>query len=978
MTHGRSGDRPHHKDPTMPTDRKSMRSRRPIHRSRLIAELLETRQLLAVIMVNSSGDADGADGSDTLSLRQAIEVSNGTLAISSLTPTQASLVVGALSSPNTIDFAIPGTGPFTIMPGTALPTITSPVVIDGYSEPGAHPNTNGPGQGKNTVIQIEIDGANAPAGANGLDVQAGDSIVQGLAIGGFTVSNASGSPVGGDGILLEMQTGDLIQGDFIGTNTTGESPLPNAVGLEDTNRYEGVGHTPIPGFNTVGGTAAGDGNVISGNLGGQVDLQGEAGFFFQQDPVTDLIQGNFLGLDAAGVASLAGGGDGIYDTGGGSSTIGGTALGAGNVISGNAGDGLGIFGYIQILNGEGDKTVFASTDLVEGNRIGTNAAGLVAVPNSGDGISASGGPSTIGGTTLGAGNVISGNIGDGLGVSDGLSEGVYGYSSVLVLVEGNDIGVDLTGTASLPNEGDGVHFTNSVGSSTIGGTSLGAGNIIDFNHAAGVDIATTVSGNNSYYCPPNVSVFGNSIYANGALGIIDSSGEGSSPPTLDFVTASGTGSLITGTIAGIASQPYRIEFFSNVTPDLSGFGQGQTYLGSTLATPGAGGTASFTFTSTSPLLGQYVSATSTPFPPLPIVGGDLNGFPGDAQTSPFSKNLIGYTLPTTTVSLAGPSGVVLQGQPITLSATVASSSGGVPTGEVTFSADGVVLGSAPLGASGVAVFTADGLGPGAHAFQAAYLGDATNAPSSSNAVAVTVVAPTTTVSLLGPNRVATQGVPITFAVAVASNTGAVPTGLVAFLEDGVVLGSSPLDASGLASFVTDQLLPGPHVITAEYLGGPTIPAGLSNAVAVQVFSALAFGGPAVTSDVFSGPNAVTVTFNRGLFIGPAQDITNYKIMGPRRQAITILSAVYDPSNASVTLTTAQPLDPHKTYQLTINGQKGDRVVDVFGIALNGKTKGKPGHNYSGKIKVKKVPVEKVTHASAPKPKVHATAHKKGR
>ena len=46
----------------------------------------------------------------------------------------------------------------TIVPATPLPTISGPVTIDGYTQPGASPNTNGPGLGTNAVILIELDG----------------------------------------------------------------------------------------------------------------------------------------------------------------------------------------------------------------------------------------------------------------------------------------------------------------------------------------------------------------------------------------------------------------------------------------------------------------------------------------------------------------------------------------------------------------------------------------------------------------------------------------------------------------------------------------------------------------------------------------------------------------------------------------------------------------------------------------------------
>ncbi len=493
------------------------------------------------------------------------------------------------------------------------------------------------------------------------------------------------------------------------------------------------------------------------------------------------------------------------------------------------------------------------------------------------------------------------------------------------LIQGNLIGTDPSGTLPLGNSGDGVtlpqngfrafadplpststaNLTNSVFTfgDTIGGTAAGAGNVIADNRGDGVSISVTF---NAYYSISGFhgnemlnligyqqdpgsgqanTISGNSIFANGGLGIrlltaaevagsdspilpppmgTPAGANGLLPaPTLAFAISSGSGTMISGTVAAAPSQTLIVELFG----DPAGTGQGQTYLGSVPVTTDATGRGVFTFTSPSVVASPNVTATAT----------DPSG-----NTSEFARDVPGVTLPTTSVTL------------------------------------------------------------------------------------------------LGPNRVATQGQPIAFTVAVASNVTGPLAGPVEFFEDGVPLGSAPLGANGLVTFITDQLLPGPHVITASYTGDATHPASTpSNAVAVAVFNATAFGGPAVTSDVFSGTHAVTVTFNRGLFIGPAQDVANYKLVGPHDQKVAILAAVYNPANASVTLTTLEELDPHESYELTINGQTGDRVVDVFGIALNGKAKGKPGHDYSGKVAVKKAPVVKVAHPKAPKPKAHATAHKKG-
>ncbi len=396
--------------------------------TRPLAEVLEDRQLLAVITVNSVGDADGADGSETLSLRQAIEVSNGTLAVSSLTAAQQSLVDGGLSTPNTIDFALPGTGPFTIMPTSPLPSITSAAVIDGYSQPGASPNTNGPGQGKNTVLEIELDGVQAGGGATGLNLVFGFSTVEGLAIGGFGV-----------GLLTETgnpsinSTNNLVEGNFIGTDVTGTKPMPNGQGIA-------IILSPVAtnGEDTIGGTTAGAGNVISGNLEGGLSVSGSG------IGAGELVEGNFIGTDVTGTRAL---GNGIGIDSGQSDTIGGTTAAARNVISGN--------GYGGIFL-DGPDT------LVEGNFIGTDITGTQALPNI-DGIEVYGQSATIGGATAGAGNVISGNTGDGIGL--------FGFGNRSgELVEGNFIGTDATGTSALPNGGTGIIG----GSGTIGGTTAGA------------------------------------------------------------------------------------------------------------------------------------------------------------------------------------------------------------------------------------------------------------------------------------------------------------------------------------------------------------------------------------------------------------------------------------------------------------------------------------------------------------------------
>ena len=769
-------------------------------RGRLLAELLETRHLLSTITVTSAGDADGADGSNTLSLRQAIEVSNGTLAVSTLTPAQQGLVVGALSNPNTIDFNIPGTGPFIIEPASALPAIIAPAVVDGYSQPGARPDTNGPRQGDNAALEIELNGTLAGPGASGLDLTTGgilrlNSTVRGLAIGGFS------------GAGLSIGVGDVVEGNFIGTDITGTKALPNAIGINPTTSNYGTKAI----YDTIGGTAAGAGNIISGNAGDGLILGSDS-----------LVESNFIGTDATGARPLPNG-RGIAPTGGtsglgGNDTIGGTAAGAGNVISGNAGDGLAL----------------GPASLVEGNFIGTDVTGTRPPPNGGDGIRVSGtfadgysevsGNDTIGGTAAGAGNVISGNAGDGLAL---------GPAS---LVEGNFIGTDLVGAHSLPNGGDGIDVVppgDLPGAiDMIGGTAAGAANVIAFNGGSGVNVAGR---NLSNSLTGHATVSANAIFANKALGI-DLGGDGVTPnnpagsptgpnllqpyPVITSAIPNGLATSISATLDATPFTSYTVEFFFNSAPDPSGYGQGQAYLGTTVATTDVTGHAAFTLTVPSNLLGDVISATAT----------DPKG-----NTSEFARDVTAGPMVPSTTTLIGPSAAAVFGHAVTFAAVVASTSGVVPTGMVAFGAGGVYLGEAPLNSAGVAVFITNRLPLGSDVVEALYLGDPASSISLSNFVSVTIQPISPLTSLIGPTSPGVLGRALTFAAIVSPTVGDnTPTGTVFFAEGGTSLGEAPLDSAGVAVFITDRLPVGPNVVAAGYLGDPRNATSLSNYVLARV------------------------------------------------------------------------------------------------------------------------------------------------
>ena len=208
---------------------------------------------------------------------------------------------------------------------------------------------------------------------------------------------------------------------------------------------------------TIGGTTAAAGNLVSGNTGNGIQLDYSPG---------DLIEGNLVGTDAAGGSALPNGGDGVNVSESMMTTIGGTAAGAGNVLSGNN-EGLFLFGTIT------------TDSVVEGTLIGTNASGTAAIANDGDGIVLNNlGPgNTIGGTSAGARNVISGNLADGIQFAAASGETVIG----------NFIGTDITGKLAIGNAGVGVRLAFITPDNTIGGTAAGTGNLISGNEV-GVNI----------------------------------------------------------------------------------------------------------------------------------------------------------------------------------------------------------------------------------------------------------------------------------------------------------------------------------------------------------------------------------------------------------------------------------------------------------------------------------------------------------
>ena len=232
--------------------RSRARQERRFHRPRL--EALEARRLLTIYTVMNTDDSGAG------SLRQAIlNVNNDT-------------------SLDTIAFAIPGSGVHTISPLSDLPAITNSVLIDGYTQSGASPNTLA--SGDNAVLEIVLSGAAEGYDATfGLELSAGASTVRGLVINDFTGSGFSNSRqiFDGDGIVLDTSGGDTVAGNFIGTDVTGNTAAGNrtsGVAVESAN--DTIGGTAPAARNVIAGIAVdSDGILISGAAATGTVVQGQ-------------------------------------------------------------------------------------------------------------------------------------------------------------------------------------------------------------------------------------------------------------------------------------------------------------------------------------------------------------------------------------------------------------------------------------------------------------------------------------------------------------------------------------------------------------------------------------------------------------------------------------------------------------------------------------------------------------------------------
>ncbi len=444
-------------------------------------------------------------------------------------------------------------------------------------------------------IYLALGSDNCVVEGNYIGTDSTGSKAAGNAIAGLRMESAVnriGGTGAGDGNLISgnynsglflyglAASNNVIQGNRIGLNIAG-AVLSNA--------WYGISISNAPG--TIIGSGGTDGrNIISGNGYGGIFVSGT-------NAVGARIQGNFIGTDPTGTLSRGNGDCGIYVLFSPSNTIGGVA--AGNLISGNASDGIRI------------EEKQSRANVIQGNYVGTDVTGSNGLGNSTFGIIISNAPqTTIGGSISGAGNLISDNgrlLGDGIQVT--------GPGAIGNVIQGNWVGISADGVSALGNSAHGIEFVNTANGNLVGGNVPAADNHVAFNGLSkgGYDGIRVQVGCASNFISRN-SIFSNNVYGtNTSLGIDfgDNGVTTNNVPVLNWAT-SGAQTVMKGSIKASAKTVYRLQFYSSPSTNVAGYGEGMHYVGSQLVTNNKPGVGTFTATLTNILTaGQFVTATAT-------------------------------------------------------------------------------------------------------------------------------------------------------------------------------------------------------------------------------------------------------------------------------------------------------------------------------------------------------------------------------
>lgn len=474
---------------------------------------LPSSGIAATFVVNSTGNqSDGNIGngvcrtsstSTTCTLRAAIQEANATTAS------------------DTIAFDIGGGGPQRITLTSSLPTITRPVIVDGWTQPGFA-----------GVPLIEVRGDSGFG--DGFKVQGGNSTIRGLVINGF----------GGDGIIITINGNNVVEGCYIGTNADGSAPVPNQ---ETGIRVQSAN-------NRIGGRDVAQRNVVSGNTGR--DIMGGI-MIYGQAASGNVVQGNFIGLDATGVFPMGNEGRGVAIHDASNNYVGGALPGAANLIAANRATGVRIWG--------GSST----NNVVQGNWIGVNKLGEMRYgqwPDPGVLSNARGVQSRGDGNYI-LQNYILGNTWDGVLFYDGTdkdfdptakSSGNIVYKNVIA-----------------------YHGLNGIGA-YVGRRNWIISNSIFDNERLGIELGVKELDGVQPNDPGDADEGANDLQ---------------NYPELASAVVSGAQTTVAGTLNSKPGKTYHLQFFVDTYCDpFSGHGEARYYVGDGSVTTTVSGTGSFAVT----------------------------------------------------------------------------------------------------------------------------------------------------------------------------------------------------------------------------------------------------------------------------------------------------------------------------------------------------------------------------------------------
>jgi hypothetical protein len=496
-------------------------------------EILEERRLLATWIVTSTADS----GPNTL--RWAIESANTDGGFSESILFQIATGAQTIVVGSSLGYGLPEIKHSnTTIDGTSQPGYAGTPLIELLGAEGLGDFTEGlliAEQASNCVVQsLSIAGF----GSEGISVDADDCTIKSNIIFGnrFGVSvSGNFNTVGGtaegagnlisnnsdSGVVLSGSESSKVQGNRIGTTANGNASSGNGVGVRIDGECDD---------DTIGGTDPGAGNLISGNRLDGIVIENQSSTN-PNPPHANKVQGNRIGTTLDGSGILGNGGNGIlimseaYDN-----LIGGP--GGRNIISGNGAAGVKMSGagkngyggnqvisnYIGTANdtavprgnqvgvvidgGSVDSTIGPDNVIsgnlaggivisetgtimtqITGNKIGTDASGMVALGNGIEGF-AGGGTGVL--INDGANNnAVIGNLISGHSV---FGVRIHGSGADMNEVKGNQIGTDATGASALPN-GTGVLIDGGAAHNSVGGTKTGTGNLISGNLYGGLEIS---------------------------------------------------------------------------------------------------------------------------------------------------------------------------------------------------------------------------------------------------------------------------------------------------------------------------------------------------------------------------------------------------------------------------------------------------------------------------------------------------------